>query len=107
MVVDPEAQKREIEARYAALCARVDAAAGSSREDEALRQAFAELAAMMIAYAHDSGSKQTLLDALSRDNESGSSHTRINLAARAEKHPGKRQRLNADQPMRPVESASW
>ena len=82
MAVEPETRKREIEARYAALCARVEAAAGAPREDAALREAFAELAAMMIAYAHDTGAEKAILAALSRDGERSGSD-RLSLAARA------------------------
>lgn len=82
MAVEPETRKREIEARYAALCARVEAAAGAPHEDAALREAFAELAAMMIAYAHDTGGKKAILEALSREDER-TGNDRLSLAARA------------------------
>ncbi|MET3599548.1 hypothetical protein [Martelella mangrovi] len=83
MAGEPEAEKREIEARYAALCARVDEAAGSAQEDDALRDAFAELAAMMIAYSHETGAKQALVEALSRAEKGRTNPARLSLAARA------------------------
>ncbi len=82
MAVEPETRKREIEARYAALCARVEAAAEAPHEDAALREAFAELAAMMIAYAHDTGAQKAIMEALSR-NPGRSGGDRLSLAARA------------------------
>lgn len=73
--------KHEIEIRYADICSRVDAAAGSDSEDDALREAFAELAAMMIAYRYEEGARAALEAALSRDQ--GSNTGRVSLAARA------------------------
>ena len=73
--------KREIESRYAELLGRVDAAHGSDREDEALRDAFAELAAMMIAYSHREGAEEALEAALSSGG-AGNAH-RVSLAERA------------------------
>ncbi|MGV0819609.1 hypothetical protein [Martelella sp. AMO21009] len=76
--------KADIEARYAAICSQMDEAAGSDREDEALRAALAELAAMMIAYRYregGEGARDALEAALSRDQ--GHSAHRISLAERA------------------------
>ncbi|WP_180900113.1 hypothetical protein [Martelella soudanensis] len=73
--------KREIETRYAAICSQVDEAAGSDREDDALRAAFAELAAMMIAYQYREGARDALQAALSRDQ--GRNANRTSLAERA------------------------
>ncbi len=76
--------KTDIEARYTAICSQVDEAAGSDREDEALRAAFAELAALMIAYRYregGEGARDALAAALSRDQ--GRSAHRISLAERA------------------------
>ncbi|MGV0911874.1 hypothetical protein [Martelella sp. FOR1707] len=76
--------KADIEARYAAICSQVDKAAGSDREDEALRAALAELAAMMIAYRYhegNEGARDALEAALSRDQ--ARSARRISLAERA------------------------
>ncbi|AJY47637.1 hypothetical protein [Martelella endophytica] len=76
-----EAMKRAIEERYAVLCARVEAAAGSDAKDDALREDFAELAAMMIAYAHETGEKEALDAALSLSSARASD--RLSLAERA------------------------
>lgn len=73
--------KHEIEIRYAEICSRVDAAAGSDNEDDALREAFAELAAMMIAYRYQEGAREALEAALSHDRDRNAG--RLSLAARA------------------------
>ena len=76
--------KADIEARYAAICSQVDEAAGSDHEDEALRAAFAELAALMIAYRYregGEGARDALAAALSCNR--GRSAHRISLAERA------------------------
>ena len=69
--------------RYDALCSRVDAAAASDGEDDALREAFAELAAMMIAYRHQEGAREALEAALSRDRARSTGRTSLAARARA------------------------
>lgn len=86
--------KGEIEARYAALSERVAAARDTASNDDALREEIAELAALMIAYAHETGSAAQLDAALSLakagDETLGS---RLSLAERARRLIADRDKL--------------
>ena len=77
-------KKSEIEARYAALSAHVAAAQVSAANDDALREEFADLAALMIAYAHETGSAAQLDAALALAKAGeGKPGSRLSLAERA------------------------
>ena len=81
---DTDKLKRLIEARYEAICAAIEAHTENADADERLRDDIAELSALMIAYADQTGGHEAISEALARKDETaGRDHTRISLAEQA------------------------